>query len=381
MKVLIVTQHFLNGNGGGVFASRAYINAIASIVDKVTLLYPDKVGHPIEKIGFQVNAIPVKYDKPIIFKFADLILGKINRYAEAFQKILNTEKFDVVFFDNSKASFHLIDIAHNNGCKVVTIHHNYEYEYNRDNYRGIVKHLNLFWTRKYEKDAITKSDLNLTLTNQDKSLLTQKYGGDKPIEVLGCFEYEVNPEYKYSAKHTRLSKKFVITGSLSSIQTENSLLKWLDQYYPLLTKQYPDAQLVIAGKSPSSRIANKCVELGVQIIPSPKDIDSIVKEADYYICPTFLGGGLKLRVMDGLRAGLPVLSHDVSARGYDVFRGKCLFPYTDKESFISSLIKICTCGFSSKEIIDIYKNSFSFEAGVKRLQCILEKNGILICNR
>ena len=44
MNVLFITHHYLHGNGGGVFASRAYINVIAEIADHVTLLYPDKEG-------------------------------------------------------------------------------------------------------------------------------------------------------------------------------------------------------------------------------------------------------------------------------------------------------------------------------------------------
>lgn len=44
MRILYITHHYLSDNGGGTFASRAYINAFAEIADEMTLLYPVKEG-------------------------------------------------------------------------------------------------------------------------------------------------------------------------------------------------------------------------------------------------------------------------------------------------------------------------------------------------
>ena len=48
MRVLFITHHFLNENGGGSFASRAFINAFAEISDQIILLYPEN-GKSIEE--------------------------------------------------------------------------------------------------------------------------------------------------------------------------------------------------------------------------------------------------------------------------------------------------------------------------------------------
>ena len=372
-NILIVTHHYLSGNGGGVFASRAYINAIATVANNVTLLVPYKPGRGVEKILSKVHVIPVPYDKPRVLKLVDLALGRVNRYGKVFSEFMSQNNFDIVVFDNSKASFKLIDIAHHYGCKVITIHHNYEYEYNRDNYHGIVKYLSLTWVKKFESEAVRKSDLNLTLTVQDKCLLSKHYGGEKPIEVLGCFEYENSKEQFLPLDNMRSGNRFVITGNLSSVQTDASLLKWLAQYYPLLKREYPDAELTIAGKDPSSQLRKMCKNLNIRLIPSPKDMKMIIADSDYYICPTNLGGGLKLRIMDGLRAGLPVLTHEVSARGYDAFRNKCLFSYSDTTTFVSALKSMCDCSLTSSEISNLYQSLFSFEAGVNRFYRIIEK--------
>ena len=91
----------------------------------------------------------------------------------------------------------------------------------------------------------------------------------------------------------------------------------------------------------------------------------------YYICPTCKGGGVKLRVMDGLRAGLPVLTHEISARGYEPFLGITLFPYHDQASFRDSLVRMLALHPDVKETLQVYSDHFSFEAGTARLRELL----------
>lgn len=369
-KILFITHHYLDGNGGGCYASRAYINAFAELYN-LTLLYPVRNGREASAIEGNVNKIPVSYDKSRWGKLIDLLRGRVHRYYDMV-KTLDLHAFDIVVFDTSMVSFRLIELVKGCGCKTICIHHNYQYEYYRDNTKFPLSLPILYWCKRYEGDAVRQCDLNLTISQQDKALLAKEYGGDKPLEVLGCFEYENKGELSI-AKHARTSKKFVISGNLSSRQTEIPIMEWLDCYWPLLVQEYPDAQLTITGKNPSAQLVERCTGLGIRIVPSPKDIGQVIKETDYYICPTSMGGGLKLRIMDGLSAGLPVLTHEVSARGYDAFKGKCLFAYSAVDSFMKALKETCACACSPQEIINMYQASFSFKAGVNRLRGILEK--------
>lgn len=88
-----------------------------------------------------------------------------------------------------------------------------------------------------------------------------------------------------------------------------------------------DISIVFTGKNPSTSLITRINELSprVTLKANPQDIDSIVSQCDIFLCPARLGGGMKLRVMDGLRNGLPVLAHEVSARGYRDFEKKVFY--------------------------------------------------------
>jgi len=101
-------------------------------------------------------------------------------------------------------------------------------------------------------------------------------------------------------------------------------------------------------------------------------------KAKYYICATALGGGLKLRVMDGLSAGLPVICHEVSARGYEAFAQKgLLLVYNDRDSFQKQLEILKTKSFDKKLTVDLYEQLFSFEEGKQRLVGLLKRNNLI----
>lgn len=378
MKALFITFHYLDGNGGGVFASRAYLNSLARLVDKLDVICPMKEGHVPAGIDKSANVILVYNNKPKFLKFIDLLIGVLHRHEAIAKKVIAENKYDFVVFDSSQSSWRLIDYAHQHNCKVVVIHHNFEKEYARDNYHGLMKLVQEFWVPHYEGQSVIKSDLNLTLTRDDLRLLRDTYDSDRHLrfDVLGTFEYQ-DTELIDVSKRRSPSNSFVITGSLSATQTYESLKNWIDEYYPVLLKTCVGATLTIAGKAPSQDLIKICNEKNIKIIPSPKSMEGILLSSKYYICPVNLGGGIKLRIMDGLKSGLPVLTHDVSVRGYEMYRDRYVIGYHDKESFAKGVTKMVNTVYNPNSIQKEYSDYFSFSSGSERFKAILKRNNII----
>lgn len=378
MRILYITNTYLQGRSGVVNASKAFVNAFAELSESMTVVYPQYNNYEVEDInGQNIKLYPIEDHRSKVAKFCSLLAGKMHRYSKETVLLFDRERFDVVVFDTSNVSARLIKKARNNGLRVITIHHNYEMEYIKGDTRTILKYPLLFWTLKYERQAVRCSDLNLTLTSTDAKSLMTHYDKGGRFAVLGTFEYKKNILPVADIREEG-SMVFVITGQLYSLQTEQSLLPWMEKYYTLLKRQYPDAKVVIAGRNPSETLINACRNHGIEIIPSPKDIDAIVKAGDFYICPTELGSGLKLRIMDGLQQGLMVLAHERSARGYEEMIEKgVLFSYHDSQSFVDGLTNMLERRVDRSDVQKTYLSYFSYEAGVARLGRILKKHGIL----
>ena len=373
MRVLIVTHNYLTGFGGGAYGARAYINAFAALYDDVTLLYPARTeGEPLTEIDSRIRRIEVVDHASKAAKVVRLAFrGVPHRFEEPFARLLQEERFDMIVFQNSKCSARLIRKARQTGARTVVVHDNYEWEYTRDNTPFLQLPLLLPAVVRTERTAVREADVNLALTPDDADLLLRHYGkGMKGrMELLGAFEYRsIEP----CPATTTESSVFAITGNLGARQTLDSLLPWLETYYPLLKREIPEAELIVAGKDAGEELKRLLDRLGIEFVDTPPDMSVVLNRAKYYICPVNCGGGVKLRVMDGLRTGLPALVHRVSARGYESLEGVSLFVYDSPESFVKSLREMLAAPCSAAFRQEAYKARFSFEAGVQRLRNILE---------
>jgi glycosyltransferase involved in cell wall biosynthesis len=385
MKVLFITNTYLDSNGGGTFASRAFINIFSQIYDECVLLFPFRGKDVSESISDSVKLVGVSKRKNIFSYLLDFYLGKIHRFHDEAVVLLDNYNPDLVVFDNSRCSYGIIKKAKEKGIKAITIHHNFEVEYYHANPPLFIwRSIFLYHIRKAEKDSIFYSDLNFTLTLDDLVNLNINYcqGSSDKFVCIGVFESKnilpLNIVKRFDENLT-----FIITGSLDSIQTEVSLLHFFDIYLPIIIKLYPTAKLLIAGKEPSKKFQKRCVGLkNVELVINPENIYNTVVRGNVYISPIFLGGGLKLRIMDALKCGLPVLAHSISARGYEKFVSKeYILTYNDIQSFETSLQRIVE--IQSEEVSmslyirEMYHSIFDFSSGVKLLKDELEKSYIL----
>ena len=370
MKALFVTHNYLHIQGGGAYATRAIVNAFAEVADSVKLLYPAVRNSPLPKINPLVEAIPIYYESPRIIKALNVYMGKIHRYYKAFNQYIDSD-IDTVVFDTSIASHKLIEAAKKKKLRVITIHHNYQVEFAKDDTPISIKYPLVYWIRRAERTAVIKSDLNICLTKSDEDALKIHYCKDAKFGVLGIFEPDNRPTLD-TTQHI-FGHNYIITGNLSVKQTTNALYPWIKEYYPILIKVDPKAKLRVAGFKPQRELYELCAHSDIEIVDSPSDIEPYLLESDYYICPTHLGSGIKLRIMDGLRAGIPVITQKNSLRGYDSFLNTSVFVYDDRTSFEKVIKKIQEKEFSHKSIQEAYLREFSFNEGVKRLRNLLNR--------
>ena len=87
MRVLVVCYSKMKGFGGGVFAARATVNALAALYDDVTLLFPaDREGEADGEIASHVRQIGVRdtASKPVKL-LRSLARGTVHRFEKAFK--------------------------------------------------------------------------------------------------------------------------------------------------------------------------------------------------------------------------------------------------------------------------------------------------------
>ncbi len=379
-SILFVTSHNPWGTGGGCTATRLYLDAIRELYpsDHLDLcLYSDfEQFIPTDIRQDNRCTIHISYSRSAFEKFKSLINGQMHRHQHIAEMLLSEQSYRFCFFDKSFIAGTLCEYAVNK-CHIplVTLHHNYEPDYFRYESVGwMFKIMFASHVKRLEKQAFKNSDLNLFLSEDDKIQFEQAYGlSEGESAVTGLFEQSYLPPAEPAQSLDR--KRIIITGSLNNLQNLDGIKYFINHLYPLIPDSY---NITIAGQSPMLEIHELCKgKSNITLISSPPDIASLTREASLFLCPTRVGSGIKIRITDGLKAGLPVITHSVSARGYgDMIRAGVMKSYTTPKEFINALSdidnKISTGELSPEKIQQTYATVFNRKNGLKRLKDALD---------
>jgi len=378
-KVLFVTNHYLDQNFGGPNASKGFIHAFASIYKDMTLIYPDYGDSKCsDYIPSSVRRIPCFDNRSKFRKILDVYLGRVTRYYRFIAEHLSNNQYDLIIIDHSKIWANNTKCFISSNSKIITIHHNVEKYYLKDNpINCLVRIQYNRYSLLAEKNAINNSDINLTLTLNDKETLKSIYPNSKgSFYYLGAFEHK---PISFTNPGIANKRSFIITGNLSFKQTSAPIYDFLRFYLPVLETIIPDVRVIIAGRNPSKNIIEECQKYHcVELVANPKDMAPLLKRASVYICPTDKGSGQKLRISDGLKSGLPVICHRNSLSGYEMMLDQeFLIPYDSVESFKNAVIKVFNKMPDKYAVYSAYEAFFSLEAGIARLNGILSSENLI----
>lgn len=376
MKILyIATANPFVRSGGGI-ANLAYYKALNH-------LYPNSVDMVLPEEQVPTNnsihrIFPAKR-RSKLSKLMAFLAGSIHRYKECVSDILKKEKYDICFINGGLYAGDMMSIFKEARVKTIVMHHNFEREYQSTVYSNLLfKHYYVSYTIKNERNAYLNADVNLFITNEDKKLFEKTYGKTHALNrVIGVFEPSSVKINDYKNKNNIFTA--VISGSVNADQTIAGIRDFHDNYWDVLKNVIPNYELIFTGRNADRlySVFHDFNDKHIKIIPNPEDINEIVSMAHLYICPINVGGGLKLRVMDGLRMGLPVLTHQVSARGYEPFFSKPYFRvYHDKKTFeegLKDLIHYIQNDSSNSCKKNEYDSIFGIDKGVDRFRNLINQ--------
>ena len=374
MRILYILKHNPWGIGGGCYACRNYLELFTELFKDScfdVLICSEYLESQISKDFVNCTFYPVS-PRNKISQYLSPVTQILHRHQRVAVSMIEKNLYDYCIFDHNSIAGSLVGICKKKGIKTIVLNHNCELEYFRDNNSRLKNLLLLPSVRKNERKAYLKCDYNIFLTDEDRDLFKNIYGesGTKTV-VGGCFLRKGDVINHSVTPFNVACVKLVISGTIGNVQNRDGINFFLDELYEYLPE---NIEVVITGRNPTEEIIKKVAKLkNVSIIANPADILEIVGKCDVLVCPTRLGGGMKLRLIDGLRCGLPVISHKVSARGYTAFVDKGIVcQFETAEEFGSCLVKVIDLiqnGKIDKTIIGkCAEDIFSFEAALKRLK-------------
>ena len=147
-------------------------------------------------------------------------------------------------------------------------------------------------------------------------------------------------------QHNRLGlaqavpKTLVFNGALTYSANYDAMQYFLTEIYPLIQKQVPDLTLTITGSTTGVNLAGLRLDESVHLSGYVDDVRPLVASAWACVVPIRLGGGTRLKILEAMALGTPVVATSKGAEGLDGVDGEHILLADDPVEFADRTLQL-----------------------------------------
>ncbi|GAB4416175.1 MAG: glycosyltransferase [Anaerolineae bacterium] len=189
--------------------------------------------------------------------------------------------------------------------------------------------------RRYEAELLHRVDHTIAMSHPDKVAL-RDVASDVPITVvpngvdLTAYD-EVSQTFSYD---------LLFTGKMDFRPNIDAVLWFGRQVLPLIQAQRPGTTFAIVGQRPHPRLEVLRDLPGVTITGYVDDVRPYLAGASVYVAPLRVGGGTRLKLLEAMIMGVPIVSTTVGAEGFPVVHGQELILADEPEQFAQEVLTL-----------------------------------------
>jgi glycosyltransferase involved in cell wall biosynthesis len=314
------------------------------------------------------NPLPFRVQKYFLPTVADYI-----------KKITAKEKFDVVHIDHETSVQYLPFVKdYQNKLKVYDEHNissegvwgYFKYESNLIKKTAYFIEAVKYWF--YEKQFYYLFDKILAISDNDRQKIIRAAASQDKVFTFPV-PCQIKNYYYFGAKN------ILFVGLLSWWPNKDGILWFYHKIYPKIKQSDPQVRLQIIGANPDTKIKEiAAADSSVEVLGYVRNLDKYYKKAGVFISPIRAGAGIRIKILQALSAGIPVVSTHTGATGLNLQAGEEIL-YADNENlFAESVLKLLKTKQLSEKLsrkgIDFLKKNYSRQKAAKLLDEIYEDN-------
>jgi glycosyltransferase involved in cell wall biosynthesis len=185
----------------------------------------------------------------------------------------------------------------------------------------------------YERDNCSRVALNVVVSELDRERLRQC----APAAKFAIVSNGVDIDY-YKPAMARGVRSLVFAGRLDQYASRDAIMSFMAFTWPMLRRRYPDAEIHILGNNaPDALIDLATPGSGVHVHGFVPDVRVFFDIAAVSICPLRDGGGTRMKILDALAQGMPIVATTVACEGLDVVPERHLLIADSPEGFVAQI--------------------------------------------
>ncbi len=302
-------------------------------------IYPQKVNttdSPIKILLNVFSSLPYKFEK----YHKKSILEKI-------KEIVQKEHISFIWCNHSHTAWYALQLQKEFDAKIFLREHNIEYslvqqvmELKKPGLLRTFIKLQYLKTKRFEIYCWKKFDNTFFISDFDFSVAKNECSNCKNLKLL----YDSFYEKKGKQAEKKEPHSFIFTGNIDTFQNYYNLQTFIKQIWEPLIKADPRWKLYVTGnkdevikkKIKSDLAANNIINLGFV-----DDIEQTINSKKYFISPTYIGSGLRIKVLNAMAGGAVCFLTPLDANMLSFFKDfNNIVKFDDFNDFYINLIRL-----------------------------------------
>jgi len=362
------------------------VKVVSIATNKHPIVSSEEFNWYIEKTRFESSFIDTEITT---IKAITSLLKRTSLQADRFfskkmvqklETLLAQEKFDVVILESIFVGGYIETIRKHSQARILLRAHNIEYliwerlskqEKNpvkKMAYRYLANSL-----KRFELALFKKIDGYMPITKMDDLFFKKQFPTLSSKVIPFGIDLSVYQYNNHKIKEDKISLFHI--GSMNWQPNIEGMMWFLENVWNKVAEKHPNLTLVLAGKGNKVVFGNKNFK-NVQIFDFVEDAQQFINEHDIMIVPLLSGSGMRIKIMEGLALGKPIITTTIGAEGIEITDKENIFIADTPEAMIETIdfcvnnVEKCTeIGKNAQKLIE---NKYAQETISKTLITFLK---------
>jgi glycosyltransferase involved in cell wall biosynthesis len=300
----------------------------------------------------QVETVPLNRGRTLLNLVRSYVRGiplsiernRSDHMAELVSERLRASEYNAVFVDGWLMAQYLppgcpgLALLHEHNAEHVIWHRQAQQE--RNPLLRVLIRLEHQRVRKYEVSILSRFDIVFAVSEADRQALIELGAEPQRLRVLPNLPERSLLELPVLSVDAT-EPMILYFGTLSWQPNLEGLEHFLSSVFPLVRQRLPDVRFAIAGKGASSRLQRLARRTaGVEFVGPMTEAEALYRRARLFVEASPTGGGTRLKVLNALARGLPVVTSPEGAEGLDAVAGEHLLVAGDAQSMAEAVCRL-----------------------------------------
>jgi polysaccharide biosynthesis protein PslH len=359
MKILILANKMpYPAKDGGSLATLSLAQGLANSGNKVSILCISTPKHnfPLsnipETISSQIKIFSVFVDTrfnwvkaAINFLFSKIPYNAARFISKNFKRelslLLKFEQFDLIQIEGLYMMPYLPIIKQYSKAKISFRAHNVEHEIwqrlilQETNYLKVllIHHL-ASRIKKMERSYINQYDMLIPISERDNKIFTQ-LGNIRPSIAI---PFAMDSSFIKMTEITPNSLFFI--GSLDWKPNQDGLKWFIENVFTHLRMLFPRLKFQVAGRNASDPFIRFLLTNKVNYLGEIDDATSFISQGGIMVVPLFSGSGMRVKIIEGMAMGKPVITSKIGAEGIPATPGANIIIEENASAWVDAISRI-----------------------------------------